>query len=221
MLPSIISIVGKSDSGKTTLIEKLLPEIVRRGYKVATVKHHSHNDFDIDVEGKDSWRHAKAGSARVIISSPTKFALIGKTQEDTSLNEIRAKYCEGIDLILTEGYKNQNYPKIEIFRKGIHKELLCKDDDALIAIVSDMKFKRNIPLFGLDDVKEIVDFIEDKFLKSNVDGEEVFLKIDGREVPLKPFIQEFFKGTISGMLKGLKGTKDGKHVSLEIRFKNK
>ena len=221
MLPPIISIVGKSDSGKTTLIEKLLPEILRRGYKVATVKHHSHNDFDIDVEGKDSWRHAKAGSAKAIISSPTKFAVIGKTQAETSLNEIRSKYCEGIDLILTEGYKSQNYPKIEIFRKGVHKELLCKDDDALAAIVSDMKFDRNVPQFWLDDVKGIVDFIEDKFLKPSTNTEEVFLKIDGKEIPLKPFIQEFFKGTISGMLKGLKGTSNGKHVSLEIRFKDK
>ena len=221
MLPSIISIVGKSDSGKTTLIEKLLPEIVRRGYKVATVKHHSHNDFDIDVEGKDSWRHAKAGSTRVIISSPTKLAVIGKTQEDTSLNEIRAKYCDGIDLILTEGYKRQSYPKIEIFRKGVHKELLCNNDDALAAIVSDEKFDKNVPQFGLDDVNGIVDFIEDKYLKSNADIEEVFLKIDGKEISLKPFIQEFFKGTVSGILKGLKGTKDGKHVSIEIRFKDK
>jgi len=167
VIPPIISIVGKSDSGKTTLIEKLLPEIVRRGYKVATVKHHSHDDFQIDVEGKDSWRHAKAGSSRVIISSPTKLALIAKTQEDTSLNDIRNKYCEGIDLILTEGYKKEIYPKIEIFRKEVHRELLCKDDDALVAIVSNVKFDRNVPQFGLDHIKEIVDFIEEKFLKPN------------------------------------------------------
>src|SRR3972149_11526910 len=113
MLPSIISIVGKSNSGKTTIIEKLLPEIVKRGYKVATVKHHSHDDFQIDVEGKDSWRHAKAGATRVIISSPTKFAVIGKTEEDTSLNKIRSKYCDGMDIIITEGYKKEQHPKIE------------------------------------------------------------------------------------------------------------
>ncbi|OGL38151.1 MAG: molybdopterin-guanine dinucleotide biosynthesis protein B [Candidatus Schekmanbacteria bacterium GWA2_38_11] len=221
MTPLILSIVGKSDSGKTTLIEKLLPEIIKRGYKVATIKHHSHDDFQIDVEGKDSWRHAKAGSSTVIISSPTKLAVIKKTEEDKSLNEIRARYCDGIDLVLTEGYKRERHPKIEIFRKAVHKELLCKDDDALVAIVSDKKFDRNVPQFGLDDIKEIVDFIEEKFLKVSPHEDEVSLRVNGIEMPLKPFIREIFKETISGLLKPLKGTKNAKLVSLEIKFKGK
>ncbi|MDP2972779.1 MAG: molybdopterin-guanine dinucleotide biosynthesis protein B, partial [Deltaproteobacteria bacterium] len=87
MIP-IISIVGKSDSGKTTFIEKLLPELVRRGYRVATVKHDVHG-FEVDREGKDSWRHKQAGAHTVIISSPTKVALIRDVEKDLRLDEIR------------------------------------------------------------------------------------------------------------------------------------
>lgn len=105
MVP-IVSIVGKSDSGKTTLIEKLLPELVRRGYKVATVKHDVHG-FDVDRQGKDSWRHKKAGAHTVVISSPTKLALIRDVDHDADLMELRDKYIREVDLILSEGFKKK------------------------------------------------------------------------------------------------------------------
>ena len=123
MIP-IISIVGKSDSGKTTLIEKLVPELTRRGYRVATVKHDVHG-FEVDREGKDSWRHKQAGAHTVVISSPNKVALIRDVEKDFTLDEIREKLIQDVDLILSEGYKKDVQPKIEIFRKEKHKELLC------------------------------------------------------------------------------------------------
>src|SRR5512139_2381303 len=103
MIP-IVSIVGKSDSGKTTLIEKLLPELVRRGYRVATVKHDIHG-FEVDREGKDSWRHKKAGAHTSVISSPNKVALIRDVEKDLTLAEIRDRLIQGVDLILSEGFK--------------------------------------------------------------------------------------------------------------------
>ena len=93
MIP-IISIVGKSDSGKTTLIEKLVPELTRRGYRVATVKHDIHG-FEVDREGKDSWRHKQAGAHTVVISSPQKIALIRDVEKDLTLDEIREKMDSG------------------------------------------------------------------------------------------------------------------------------
>ena len=96
MIP-IISIVGKSDSGKTTLIEKLVPELTRRGYRVATVKHDVHG-FEVDREGKDSWRHKQAGAHTVVISSPQKIALIRDVEKDSTLDEIRRRWVQDVDL---------------------------------------------------------------------------------------------------------------------------
>ncbi|MFB0507880.1 MAG: molybdopterin-guanine dinucleotide biosynthesis protein B, partial [Thermodesulfobacteriota bacterium] len=138
MIP-IISIVGKSDSGKTTLIEKIVPELVRRGYRVTTVKHDLH-DFEIDKEGKDSWRHKQAGAHGVIISSPQKVALIRDVDKDMSLEELRESFGGDVDLILSEGFKKDVQPKIEVFRKEVHGELLCTKEDKLVAIASNRRF---------------------------------------------------------------------------------
>ena len=159
---SIVSVVGKSGSGKTTFLEKLLPELKRRGYRVATVKHDVHG-FDIDQPGKDTWRHAQAGAEAVVISSPRRFALIQRLDEEMPLDEI-ASYVRGVDIIITEGYKRGNKPKIEISRRAKSTELLC-DEEELIAVVTDQRFPLDVPHFGLDDVAGVADLLEDKFLK--------------------------------------------------------
>ncbi len=201
MIP-IISIVGKSDSGKTTLIEKLVPELTRRGYRIATIKHDIHG-FEVDREGKDSWRHKQAGAHTVVISSPQKVALIREVEKDLTLAEIRDKLIQDVDLILSEGYKKDIQPKIEVFRKDKHQDLLCTKEDNLIAIVSDKNFDIGVRCFFLDDIKGLADFIEEGFLKSR--GEEgISLKVNGQPVSLKPFIKEFLSGSIKGMVSSLK-----------------
>jgi molybdopterin-guanine dinucleotide biosynthesis protein B len=213
MIP-IISIVGKSDSGKTTLIEKLVPELIHRGYRVATVKHDTHG-FEVDREGKDSWRHKKAGAHTVVISSPQKVALIRDVEKDLTLTELREKLIQDVDLILSEGYKKDVQPKIEIFRKEKHKELLCTKEDNLIAIVSNQKFNIGVPCFGLEDMKGLSNFIEKEFLKSKR-GDEVVLKIDGRSVQLKPFIKDFLSKSIKGMISSLKGCDPAQRIEIRI-----
>ncbi len=148
MIP-IVSIVGKSDSGKTTLIEKIVPELIRRGYRVITVKHDLHS-FEIDKEGKDSWRHKLAGACGVIISSPQKVALIRDVDKDKSLEELRDSFGGDADLILSEGYKKDVQPKIEVFRKEEHQELLCTEEDNLIAVASNRPFDIGVPCLDID-----------------------------------------------------------------------
>jgi molybdopterin-guanine dinucleotide biosynthesis adapter protein len=162
MIP-VISVVGKSNVGKTTLVEKLIKEIKSRGYKVATVKHDVHG-FDIDVPGKDTWRHAQAGSDVVVISSPQKLAMISKVEEELSLDQV-CERISGVDLIMTEGYKRETKPKIEVFRKGVYDELLCSPDE-LIAIATDVEFDLGVPCYGLDDAQGLVDRIVELFLRS-------------------------------------------------------
>lgn len=213
MIP-IISIVGKSDSGKTTFIEKLLPELVRRGYRIAVVKHDVHG-FEVDREGKDSWRHKQAGAHTTVISSPQKVALIRDVEKDLTLGELREKLIQDVDIILSEGYKKDVHPKIEIFRTEKHQELLCTREDNLVAIVSDREFDVGVSCFFLDDINGVADFIEKKFLKlKKEDG--VTLKVDGGTIPLKPFIRDFLSGSIKGMVRSLKGCEKPKKIDIQI-----
>lgn len=164
MIP-ILSIVGKSDVGKTTLLEKVVAELTSRGYRIATIKHDAHS-FDIDHQGKDSWRHKQAGASLTIISSPAKLALVTDTDHDHSLAEIRDKFVRGVDLILTEGYKREVHPKIEVFRRELYSELLCREDDNLVAVAGDpLDPPRDVPLFDLKSPGPLCDFIEERFLK--------------------------------------------------------
>ena len=213
MIP-IISIVGKSDSGKTTLIEKLVPELTRRGYRVATVKHDVHG-FEVDREGKDSWRHKQAGAHTVVISSPNKVALIRDVEKDLTLDEIRERWIQDVDLILSEGYKKDIQPKIEVFRKEKHKKLLCTKKDNLVAIVSNQKFNVGVPCFHLEDMKGLSNFIEKEFIKSK-QKKEVSLRVDGKPIPMTPFVREFLTQTVKGMLYSLKGCKTSQRIDIRI-----
>ncbi len=162
MVIPIISVVGYADSGKTTLLVKLIRELKNRGYKVATIKHH-HGDFAIDIPGKDTWRHAEAGADTVVLAAPDKVAVIERTAHELSLDEIAGKIT-GVDLIITEGFKKEKKPKIEVFRSGVHSKLISPFAE-LLAVASDLEFA-GIPTFALDDAPGLVDFLEKKILKS-------------------------------------------------------
>jgi molybdopterin-guanine dinucleotide biosynthesis protein B len=196
------------------LIEKLVPELTRRGYRVATVKHDVHG-FEVDREGKDSWRHKQAGAHTVIISSPQKIALIRDVEKDSTLDEIRRRWVQDVDLLLSEGYKKDVQPKIEVFRKEKHKKLLCAKKDNLIAIVSNRKFNVGVPCFHLEDMKGLSNFIEKEFLKSKKE-KEVSLKVDGKPIPMTPFVREFLTKTIKGMLSALRGCETSKRIEIHI-----
>ncbi len=213
MIP-IVSIVGKSNSGKTTMIEKLVPELVRRGYRVATIKHDVHG-FEVDREGKDSWRHKQAGAHTVIISSPQKLALIRDMDHDAELAELRDRFVQEVDLILSEGFKRNNQPKIEVFRKEMHQDLLCTPEDNLLAIASNQPVNIGVPCFALDDAKGIVDLIERKFLRKPV-SPKIQLRVDGKEIPLTPFVQKSIQSTVRGMLSALKGCPSPQSIDLKI-----
>jgi len=162
MIP-IVSVVGKSNSGKTTLIEKMIEKLVERGYRVATIKHNRHG-FDIDHEGKDSWRHKKAGARLTLLASPEKVALIEDTGADLGIGELRDRYINNVDIILTEGFKGNPYPKIEVFRSVMKRELLSSEDANLIAVASDVPVETDANLFDINDIEGIIDMVEELFL---------------------------------------------------------
>ena len=166
MIP-ILSIVGRSDSGKTFLMERLISGLSSRGYRIATIKHDVHG-FDMDREGKDSWRHKQAGASTVIVSSPTKIAMIEEVEQERSLEEIRDTWIRDVDLILTEGYKGAEYPKVEVSLFTDSEELLCTEKSRLVAVVANHDVSRDVPVFRREEIPRFVDWVEQRFLRCQV-----------------------------------------------------
>jgi len=159
----IISVVGYTDSGKTTYLEKLIPELKKRGIRVCAVKHDVHG-FDIDTPGKDSYRLKAAGAHTAVISSPKKVAVISDVDKDLGLSELRERFIRDVDIILSEGFKSDVHPKIEVFRKGNREKLLCEGDGSLFAVVTDTEVETDVPVLDIDDVGGMADLIEERFL---------------------------------------------------------
>ena len=170
MIP-VVSFVGKSGSGKTTLIEKIIPELTREGWRVATIKH-SHRGFDIDREGKDSWRHRKAGARMTVMSSPEQIASIETPERDLGIGELRDRYIHDVDIILTEGFKGNPCPKIEVFRATLNRDMLCSRKDNLIAVASDEQMNIDVPFINIDDAEGIAQLIIDLFLDKSREERE-------------------------------------------------
>jgi len=166
MTPPIISVISKKNSGKTTLLEKLVPIMKQRGYRVGTVKHDTHG-FDIDHEGKDTWRHKAAGAEAVLISSPWKLSLIKDTVREWSLKELVSVYMADLDIVLTEGYKKADMPQVEVFRSAAHTTPLHAkgEGNCLLAVMSDTPVDLGVPNFDINDITGLADLIEAKFLK--------------------------------------------------------
>lgn len=158
MIP-VISFVGRSDCGKTTYLVKLIGEMKRLGYKVATIKHDVHG-FDMDKPGKDTWRHAQAGADVVCISSPQKVAMIEKVEQELTLAEVAGR-ISGVDVIFTEGYKREGKIRIEVFRKEVCDAPLCQPEE-LLASVSDVQLYPDVPWFPLDDPAPLAAFLVGK-----------------------------------------------------------
>ncbi len=160
----VVSVVGKGDSGKTTFLEKLISELTDRGVRVATVKHHIH-DYDIDVPGKDSYRHARAGAVATMVSSPEKFALIHEVQRELTIDEIaRVAADAGSHILITEGFKREGRNRIEVSRTERSDSLVC-DPEELLALVTDNDALvcADVPRFDLDDAPGVADLIGERF----------------------------------------------------------
>lgn len=157
----IISVVGFSGTGKTTLMEKLIAELTQRGFRVGTVKHHPHT-FEMDQPGKDSWRHKRAGSRIAVISSPSQIGMVMAVDHDYSLDELSYFFSQ-VDIVLAEGYKRGDKPKIEVFRPEIHPNPVCMGDEHLVALVSDVHLDLGVPRFSLGDARGLSDFLTTNF----------------------------------------------------------
>lgn len=164
----VICFVGASGSGKTTIIEKVIRRLVDRRLRVATIKH-THKNFDIDKEGKDSWRHRMAGAKTVILSSPQRYAVVSEVDKEMGVEDFIERFIDinNIDLLIVEGFKQDIYPKIEVYREGISNELRCLKDRTIIALLTtsmddpSVLSSLSIPVFDINDEEGIANFIEE------------------------------------------------------------
>ncbi|MFC1993762.1 molybdopterin-guanine dinucleotide biosynthesis protein B [Chloroflexota bacterium] len=216
MSPPIVCVVGKAKTGKTVLMEKLVVELKKRGYRVATVKH-SHHGFDLDEEGKDSWKHAQAGADTVVLSSPDKLAMIKKVDRDHTLAELSRFIGLDYDIILAEGFKKDNAFKIEVHRKEKGEDLLCTREE-LLAVASNEPLELNIPQYHLDNASGIADLIEKRFLQGE-DIEVMALFVNGEQIPLSAFPKALISKTLLGMVTTLKKVSDPNSIDISVRRK--
>jgi molybdopterin-guanine dinucleotide biosynthesis protein B len=161
----VISVVGHSNSGKTTFLERLIPALQRRGCRVATLKHDVH-DFEMDREGKDSYRHKEAGAVVSMVASPRKLGLVADLDEELTVGQIVSRYVRDVDLVITEGYKREGWPKIEVFRTDQGMKPACESDPHLVAIVSDTWVEAAVPVFLRDDPEPVAEFIVAGFIRN-------------------------------------------------------
>ncbi|NJC88371.1 MAG: molybdopterin-guanine dinucleotide biosynthesis protein B [Desulfuromonas sp.] len=170
-IPPAVTFVARSGTGKTTLLEKLIHELVRRGWTVGALKHDAHR-FEIDHEGKDSWRLTQAGASVTAISSPAKSAVIRRHDLEPTVEALLAEFI-GMDLVLTEGFKRSRLPKIEVHRTALDVPLLCRGefhDPTLVAVASDVQLAVDVPVFGLAEIDRLADFLERNFLDPAFDN---------------------------------------------------
>jgi molybdopterin-guanine dinucleotide biosynthesis adapter protein len=157
----VIGLAGWSGSGKTTLVTSVIPVLIRRGLKVATVKH-AHHEFDIDQPGKDSWLHRAAGASEVAIVSSRRWAIVHELggESEPSLDDVLAKLSP-VDLVIVEGFKRHRHPKLEVYRAVLGMPLLHPDDDCIVAIATDAPLPQaQVPVLMLDDFDGIANVLQ-------------------------------------------------------------
>jgi molybdopterin-guanine dinucleotide biosynthesis protein B len=211
---TIISIVGKSSSGKTTLLESLIAELKRRGRRVAIVKHSHHAD-DLDTPEKDTWRFTKAGSVLSAINSLDHLAIYRRVDHYFDPREISSFILWDYDIIITEGFKSSDYPKIEVHRAEQGPDLVS-DPARLLAVVTDEPLGVDVPQFAHADVAGIADFIE-KLIQTSAVENEVDVIVNGARVPVDPSLEDLLARTLAAMIPHPQGDSEWKSLHVSLR----
>lgn len=155
----IFGITGWKNSGKTTLVVKLVSHLTQLGYKVSTIKH-AHHAFDIDHPGRDSFQHREAGATEVLVSSINRWALIHELRNEAEIPlEAALSKLSPVDVVLVEGYKNGVHPKLQVVRPDVNNELMIDNIPNIVGIATDQPIKTSVTTLNLNNTEEIANFI--------------------------------------------------------------
>lgn len=216
MVP-IVSFIGYHNSGKTTLASQVVHHLKEKKYRVAVIKSSEHRDVVFDTPGTDTDKHRQAGADAVAFVGPDQMVIMTENQ-NLPLTTLAHRYFSDVDIVIGEGFKKASHvAKIEILRDS--EKRLADKVRGVIATATD----RDIPgdyIFRLDESKELADFIEKRFL-ANAPSETntTSLLVDGRSIPLKPWVQEALAGTVAGFVKSLKlNNTDVEEIELRVRI---
>lgn len=216
MVP-VIAIVGKSGSGKTVLMEKLIAEFKTRGYRVGAIKH-AHQAVELDAPGKDTWRYSQAGSDAAVVCSPSRVTIFRRPDREPSLEDTALLLGDGYDLILAEGFKKSRGPKIEVCPAASVADMACGEAE-LAAVICDAELPLKIPRFGREQVKEIAGFIEKELLARA--PADMAVTVNGKPVFLKRFVKDIIASSILAMLGTLKSVGIVRNAQVSIRTDNR
>ncbi len=164
--PPLVLVVGFSDAGKTTVLEKLIPAFVRRGYRVGTIKHHHGARLELDKPGKDSWRHKAAGADTAVVCSPTRIGMVRDVDRDPGPEGLLPLFSE-MDIVLCEGYKTAAWPKVEVFRRERVDRPICTNDPHLLAIIGDHPEKAAVPCFSWHECGRLCEYLIERLLPAD------------------------------------------------------
>lgn len=157
--PPVVCFVGASKAGKTTLLEELIPELRGRGLKVGSIKHV--HEFQMDIKGKDSWRHKQAGASMTVIASPSRVGIVADVDHEWNPSELASLFTD-YDIVLAEGFKREGINKVEVLGPGERSTLLPKEDPNVLAVVGDDTPDIGVPWFSREDVDKLADFLIDR-----------------------------------------------------------
>jgi len=229
----ILAVIGSKNSGKTTVIEILVKQLTKEGYKIATVKHIPKEDFSIDTEGKDTWRHAKAGAKNVISIAPNEMTVIHKVKTENLALEDIIQYCHEVDMIILEGFRKLVGTKPNVFKiitaKNIEEAIeASKNFKSIIAFSGASvqrlpKDKLNYPVIdALNQPEKLVSLVKEKMMKKAERlGEGFELYVNGKKISLRPFVQRMMKDSILAMASNLKGVKISPNDHVLVKIKNR
>lgn len=220
-MPLIISIVGYSKSGKTTLLEKVIPLLTGKGYSVGVIKHTGHA-FTMDQPGKDSQRFERVGADGVVLAGSGQIGFFGKMDESEALmiDRIEQSFFSDRDIILTEGFKKGDKPKIAVLTRGKEEQLFKDLEGSIVATVGDGPARKDLPHFKPDNPEGLVELLEQRFLK-NHRKPSIRVILDGKNIPMNHFVQEIVRSGILGILSPLKGFRDSQKVEVKIGLQEK
>ena len=215
-MPLIISIVGYSNSGKTALLEKMIPLLKSKGYGLGVIKHAGHG-FSLDQPGTDSQKIVQAGADGMVLVGEGKIGFLGTADEADPLllDRLEQSFFADRDLVLTEGFKKNDKPKIVVLTPGKEEGLLAEIKGAVVATVGEKPVRTDVPHFKADDPEGLVRLLEDHFLKG-LKKPPIRVVLDGKNIPMNHFVQEIVRCGILGILSPLKGYQDSHQLEIRI-----